>query len=170
MRIIFCADPLMPRAVDEVFAAEAQAAGAAGIACDLINYERLVHDQDAAAAIRRVAPATTPEPAIYRGWMLRTMDYRALYDALMAREHRLFFLDGALLADAPYWEADIDDTVAPPIEHFGQVAARVPSRFFTMDVAQRLDGAWMVVELGDAQVAGLPEKAEVASFYNALAT
>ena len=295
MHILFCADPLMPRTVDQAFAAEAQAADAAGIACDLINYERLVHDQDAAAAVRRIIPATTPELAIYRGWMLRTADYEALYDALMARglrlintpnayrtchylpesylliadvtpatvwlpleacgdfdrimsalapfgdrplivkdyvksrkhewfeacyipsatdrqavervvtrflelqgddvsqglvfreyvafqpigihpqsgmplthEHRLFFLDGTLLADAPYWEADIDDIISPPIEHFGQVAARVPSRFFTMDVAQHIDGRWMIVELGDAQVAGLPERMDVATFYAAL--
>jgi hypothetical protein len=295
MRIILCADPLAPRAVDEAFAAEAQAANAAGIPYDLISYERLVHEQDAATAVRRVAPAETPDLAIYRGWMLRTADYQTLYDALLerglqlinapdayrtchylpdsyplianmtpatvwlpleacanfdrimsvlapfgdrplilkdyvksrkhewfeacyipsaadrqavervvrrfielqggeisaglvfreyvafqpigahpqsamplTREHRLFFLDGLLLADAPYWDADIDDTVAPPIEQFGQVAARVPSRFFTMDVAQRTDGVWMIVELGDAQVAGLPEQMDVVAFYAAL--
>jgi ATP-grasp domain, R2K clade family 3 len=295
MRIIFCADPLAPRAVDQAFADEAQAADAGGV-YDLISYERLSRGQDAAAAVRHITLATTPELAIYRGWMLRAADYRALYDALLdrglqlintpdayrichhlpesypliaditpatiwlpleacddfdqiisalapfgdrplilkdyvksrkhdwfdacyipsatdrravervvgrflelqgddiseglvfreyvafqpigmhpqsgmplTREHRLFFLDDALLADTPYWEADIDDPISPPIEHFGQVAARVPSRFFTMDVAQRLDGTWMVVELGDAQVAGLLERMDVAAFYADLA-
>ncbi len=86
----------------------------------------------------------------------------------LTREHRLFFLDGALLADAPCWDAELDDTVAPPIERFASVATRVPSRFFTMDVAQRTDGAWMIVELGDAQVAGLPERMDAAAFYAAL--
>jgi hypothetical protein len=85
----------------------------------------------------------------------------------LTREHRLFFLDGALLADAPYWDTAIDETADLPIEHFTRVAARVPSRFFTMDVAQRMDGSWMIVELGDAQVAGLPEHMDVASFYAA---
>jgi hypothetical protein len=37
-----------------------------------------------------------------------------------------------------------------------------------MDVAQRVDGSWMIVELGDAQVAGLPERMDVAAFYAVL--
>ena len=86
----------------------------------------------------------------------------------LTREHRLFFLDGTLLADAPYWDAPIDETAELPIDHFRNVAARVPSRFFTMDVAQCIDGSWMIVELGDAQVAGLPERMDVAAFYATL--
>ncbi len=89
MRIIFCADPLAPRAVDEAFAAEARAADATGIPYELISYERLVHEQDAAAAVRRIPPAETSELAIYRGWMLRIADYQALYDALLKRGLRL---------------------------------------------------------------------------------
>ena len=42
------------------------------------------------------------------------------------------------------------------------------SRFFTMDVAKRRDGDWLIVELGDGQVAGLPEHADVDGFYKAL--
>lgn len=86
----------------------------------------------------------------------------------LTREHRLFFLDGALLADAPYWDVPTDATVDLPIDHFSTVAARVPSRYFTMDVAQRIDGRWLIVELGDAQVAGLPERLDAAAFYAAL--
>lgn len=86
----------------------------------------------------------------------------------LTREQRLFFFDGTLLADAPYWDAPIDETAELPIEHFRNVAARVPSRFFTMDVAQCIDGSWMIVELGDAQVAGLPERMDVARFYTTL--
>jgi ATP-grasp domain, R2K clade family 3 len=45
----------------------------------------------------------------------------------------------------------------PAPETFRAIAAAIGSRFFTMDVAQRQDdGAWQIVELGDAQVAGLP--------------
>lgn len=295
MYIIFCSDPLAPRAVDDAYADEAQAAMASGLEYHLISYERLVHEHDAAAAVRRVPAAAAPELAIYRGWMLRPSEYQALYgglrvrsielinspvayrtchylpesyplikdvipatvwltldacgdlDKIMAllapfgdqpvivkdyvksrkhewfeacyipsaadrqavdrvvtrflelqgddiseglvfrayvafqpigahpqsgmpltREHRLFFLDGALLADAPYWDAPIDETAELPIEHFRNVAARVPSRFFTMDVAQRIDGSWMIVELGDAQVAGLPERMDATTFYAAL--
>src|SRR5262249_54415005 len=89
MRMIFCADLLAPRSVDQAFAVEAQAASTVGLAYDLISYECLVHEQDAAVAIRRVAPTTTLELAIYRGWMLRTADYGALYNALLGRGLRL---------------------------------------------------------------------------------
>ena len=54
------------------------------------------------------------------------------------------------------------------MERFAAVAGGVRSRFFTMDVAQRRDGDWLIVELGDAQVAGLPENADVDGFYKAL--
>ncbi len=37
-----------------------------------------------------------------------------------------------------------------------------------MDVAQRTDGTWIIVELGDGQVAGLPECAEASGFYRLL--
>ena len=43
---------------------------------------------------------------------------------------------------------------------FIEVARQIQSRFFTMDIAQRSDGEWMIVELGDAQVAGLPRETE----------
>ncbi len=37
-----------------------------------------------------------------------------------------------------------------------------------MDIAKRKDGDWMIVELGDAQVAGLPENADALKFYRGL--
>ena len=40
--------------------------------------------------------------------------------------------------------------------------------FFTMDVARRVDGEWLIVELGDGEVAGLPDGADPAAFYRAL--
>jgi hypothetical protein len=38
-----------------------------------------------------------------------------------------------------------------------------------MDVARRRGGDWIVVELGDGQVAGLPERTYVEAFYCGLA-
>jgi hypothetical protein len=55
-----------------------------------------------------------------------------------------------------------------PLEQFQELAARVDSSFFTMDVARRVDGRWLIVELGDGQVAGLPENASVPTFYASL--
>lgn len=61
-------------------------------------------------------------------------------------------------------------TLDHDVEQFSQVARNVKSRFFTMDVAKRPDGDWLVVELGDGQVAGLPEGSDAVSFYRALTT
>ncbi len=55
-----------------------------------------------------------------------------------------------------------------PHDLFSDVARQVESRFFTMDVAQTVSGEWMIVELGDGQVAGLPSRADVIKFYREL--
>lgn len=87
----------------------------------------------------------------------------------LTREFRLFFLDGKLLLSTAYWDEGDYGDLQPPIERFQHIAQAVQSRFFTMDVAKRLDGDWLIVELGDGQVAGLPEQADVSIFYRALA-
>ncbi len=86
----------------------------------------------------------------------------------LAREFRLFFLDGELLLATRYWdEGDYPDE-ALPLDDFTRLAKRVQSRFFTMDVAKKADGGWIVVELGDAQVAELPPHADAEAFYGLL--
>jgi hypothetical protein len=86
----------------------------------------------------------------------------------LTKEYRLFFLDGGLLYSLEYWEEGDYSGVFPPANLFAEVARVVQSRFFTMDVAQRLDGEWEIIELGDAQVAGLPDNADVDKFYSVL--
>jgi hypothetical protein len=87
----------------------------------------------------------------------------------MTQEFRLFFLDGEVLLASEYWEEGEYADGAPPVDEFLEVARRVRSHFFTMDVAKRLDGDWLIVELGDGQVAGLPERADAQTFYHTLA-
>lgn len=296
MHFIFCADPFDPTSPDEAFATEAHAASDVGLPYHLISFEALVDDGRPNAAVRRVPSAPTPEPALYRGWMLRPEQYAQLYTALQERgyqllntptayrhchylpesypiiathtpqsvylplsecddidhilqalapfgekplvlkdyvksrkyewheacfipsaadraavervvsrflalqgedingglvfreyiafqpvgthdttdlpltkEYRLFFLDGTLLSMAEYWEGGQYDEASPPPDIFREVVPQVQSRFFTMDIAQRPDGSWMIVELGDGQVSGLPERADVTAFYRALA-
>ena len=86
----------------------------------------------------------------------------------LTKEFRLFFLDGQPIFWTPYWDEGDYAGLTPPVERFAAVAGGVRSRFFTMDVAQRRDGDWLIVELGDAQVAGLPDHADVDGFYKAL--
>jgi hypothetical protein len=86
----------------------------------------------------------------------------------LTKEYRIFFLDKKTIYWTQYWEeGDYGDT-APPILPFSDVGDKVQSRFFTMDIARRKNGGWIVIELGDAQVAGLPENASADSFYKAI--
>ncbi|GGK24480.1 hypothetical protein GCM10008955_17590 [Deinococcus malanensis] len=87
----------------------------------------------------------------------------------LTREYRLFVLDGEVVTSDVYWEEGDYPEETLPLGRFVEVARRVNSRLFTMDVAQREDGEWRVVELGDGQVAGLPEWANRTGLYGALA-
>ena len=86
----------------------------------------------------------------------------------LTKEFRLFFLDGQPVFWTEYWEEGDYAGIVPPVEPFTKIAAAVKSRFFTMDIAKRLNGDWMIVELGNGQVAGLPENADVDGFYRAI--
>lgn len=86
----------------------------------------------------------------------------------LTKEWRIFLLDGAPILTAEYWETGDYGDATLPLAPFTELAERVRSRFFTMDIARQMDGAWIVIELGDGQVAGLPERADILAFYHAL--
>lgn len=58
----------------------------------------------------------------------------------------------------------------PDIDKFRQIADRIDSNFFTMDVAKKKSGGWTIMELGDGQVAGLPENADTTEYYEKIKT
>ena len=84
----------------------------------------------------------------------------------LAREWRRFVVDGRVLAGAPAWELP---DLGPPPPEFAALARRVPSRFFTLDLAERVTGEWTAIELGDGQVAGLPPQLDAREFFKSLA-
>lgn len=86
----------------------------------------------------------------------------------LTREYRLFFADGQVISADQYWEEGDYPSEPVPLEQFEALGGRIESRFFTMDIAQRTDGQWRIMELGDGQVAGLPERAGRDTFYAAL--
>lgn len=278
---------------------EVAAATHAGLTYELIHFEAIADQHNAARAVRDVSVHNTPELAVYRGWMLTAAEYKWLYDALLSRgiqlinnprqytythhlpenyhaikeltpktvwldtagvaldydlindmlltfgsaplilkdfvksekgywrqathitsasdeqavrntiefflklrgddlqgglvfrefmeftrvseqtksgmplikEYRIFYLNGVPIDTVRYWNvADYDDDdLVIPMEQFDAVAQNIRSRFFTMDVAQRTDGKWMIIELGDGQVAGLPDSTDIDAFYQRLA-
>lgn len=83
-------------------------------------------------------------------------------------EFRLFFAFGKLLTLANYWEEGNYGDAAPDISRFEAIATGIKSNFFTMDVAQKTSGEWIIMELGDGQVAGLPDTLDATAFYRQL--
>src|SRR5690606_38461741 len=87
----------------------------------------------------------------------------------LGAELRSFWLDGDLLLLHPYWaDVAVDRPPDPPLGWMKDIAARIPSRLFTMDVALLAGGTWAVMELGDGQVAGLASDELLAPFYEGL--
>lgn len=67
-----------------------------------------------------------------------------------------------------YWEEGAYSAALPDTTLFENLATSIDNNFFTMDIARREDGNWVVIELGDGQVSGLPERRDTASFYKRL--
>lgn len=87
----------------------------------------------------------------------------------LTEEYRAFVLDGNIMSVMKYWDdADYPD-LQPDLEAILNMVASVKSRFFTVDFARLESGNWMIVELGDGQVSGLPDNADVTHFYQRLA-
>jgi ATP-grasp domain, R2K clade family 3 len=85
---IFCANLLDPRSVEPDFSLEFVAAREAGFSPILIDHDELDQRISPGAALRK-ARIDEPGIGIYRGWMLRSEAYTALFDALLERGVRL---------------------------------------------------------------------------------
>ncbi|NOS91896.1 MAG: ATP-grasp domain-containing protein [Cyclobacteriaceae bacterium] len=86
----------------------------------------------------------------------------------LKEEYRLFFCNHQLLGAYPYWEEGEYKTVQPDLNEWITLAKQVESNFFSMDIAKTKSGKWIVIELGDGQVAGIPDRVEKQLFYAAL--
>lgn len=86
----------------------------------------------------------------------------------LTKEFRIFFLNKKIVKVFNYWDEGEYDGLQPDLDQFIEVAQEIESNFFTMDVAQKKNGEWIIMELGDGQVAGLPDKANRKEFYNSI--
>ncbi len=86
----------------------------------------------------------------------------------LMEEYRLFFLHNKLVAIYNYWEEGEYEITKPDTSEFELVALGVQSNFFSMDIARKVDGSFTIIELGDGQVAGLPDCADKEEFYRRL--
>lgn len=85
----------------------------------------------------------------------RLIDLRRADDGPV--EWRAFCLDNQVLGCWPRYRGD--GFGAPPSQLLEDIAQALPSPFFTADLALAEDGAWWLMETGDGQVSGFPDKA-----------
>jgi len=86
----------------------------------------------------------------------------------LTKEFRLFFLDNKPIFWTEYWDESNYGGLTPPLDQSLNLAKNIKSRFFSMDIAKRINGNWIIVEIGDGQVSGLPHNTDSAFFYRAL--
>jgi hypothetical protein len=86
-------------------------------------------------------------------------------------EWRLFFYENRMISASPNsnqsdwlneYPGDFIDSVVKDI------AFQIDSNFFTIDVSQKEDGSWMIIETGDGQVSGLSPNQNCLEFYTSI--
>lgn len=79
-------------------------------------------------------------------------------------EWRVFVLNHKIISIRQ--NTGIDNIESPPVEWTASMITNVQSNFFTLDVAQKQDGVWVVIETGDGQVSGLSPGQNELEFYS----
>lgn len=88
----------------------------------------------------------------------------------LTKEFRIVFLNKQVVQVLNYWDEGNYDSEKPNIEFFKKIADKIESNFFTMDVAKRKNDSWIIMELGDGQVAGLPDNTNRNEYYKRIKT
>ncbi|MEN9442123.1 MAG: hypothetical protein RLZ33_2200 [Bacteroidota bacterium] len=86
----------------------------------------------------------------------------------LTEEYRLFFCNKKLVGIYDYWEEGEYTLSKPNTSEFEELAKNVESNFFSMDIARQKNGELIIIELGDGQVAGLPDRTDRHAFYQQL--
>ena len=100
--------------------------------------------------------------------LVRLRHTRTHGDFPMGREFRVFVLSGAVVSCGYYWPgADPDASLSPTEKTAVYDLAREASRrlevpYLAVDIGQLESGNWIVIEVGDAQFAGLSENEPLA--------
>ena len=85
----------------------------------------------------------------------------------ISNEWRMFVLDGSIISCEQ--NTNLHSVISQPqIKHFERAAKKLPVSFFTMDVAELINGDWIIIEVGDAQVSGLATNQNPIGLFNNL--
>ncbi|MBO0608903.1 ATP-grasp domain-containing protein [Myceligenerans salitolerans] len=127
---------------------------------------------DAPAATRVIATMIKLQDAdLNGGIVVRRFEPFLPDDAGRTREARAWWVEGSLALITPHPDAPAGTTVNVPAAILDAVRSGVHalgSPFVTTDLAQRSDGVWRVIEVGDGQVSDLPATQDPAPLTQAL--
>jgi hypothetical protein len=74
-------------------------------------------------------------------------------------------MNNILIGIYDYWEEGTYNLLKPYTGYFETIAKTVESNYFSMDIAKTKEGKFIIIELGDGQVAGLPKNTNVNEYY-----
>jgi hypothetical protein len=102
-----------------------------------------------------------------KGLVFKQVESLKKYDG-QTNEWRIFFLNNKPI-NFGFNSEKLFYTSQPSFKQlidFYDLAKKINSNFFTMDIAEKEDGSWIILELGDGQVSGLAAQEEPIKFYN----
>ena len=88
------------------------------------------------------------------------------YPGDKANEWRAFYLENKLVSLSQNSGLNAVKIPKPDTKWLDQFARVILSNFFTIDVAEKEDGTWVVIETGDGQVSGLSPGQNELKFYS----
>jgi hypothetical protein len=114
------------------------------------------------------------QPLVYRRYTPLVTFETGLNGLNFTNEWRLFFLGETLIAYGYYW-TEAEDVTTPQLsgdglafaKHVAKIAAQ-HSNFFVLDIGEKQEGGWVLVEVNDGQMSGL-SMIDANEFYKNLA-
>jgi hypothetical protein len=85
----------------------------------------------------------------------------------ISNELRLFIFNYKVVCTIGYWNGENMNEYPEFVDDIIEKLMATKSKFFTVDIAKKSDGQWIVMELGDGQVSGLQEY-DAKSYYSNL--
>ncbi|MEK6828834.1 MAG: ATP-grasp domain-containing protein [Nanoarchaeota archaeon] len=80
-------------------------------------------------------------------------------------EWRIFYYENRLISCSQNSNLKPESCKNPDPSFLKEIAFQIDSNFFTIDVAEKEDGGWMIIETGDGQVSGLSPGQNCLEFY-----
>lgn len=108
-----------------------------------------------------IDPLIQDQGVIVRQWEQFKMLERGVNGQPFLNEWRFFFLGEEILAYGFYWtQCSTPGTMSVDGILFAEKIAKIISKktnFFVLDIAEKLDGSWRLIEVNDGQMSGLSD-------------